>query len=308
MLKCCREGNMLTEDEIRKYSRMPISSWMSTFGNPEISEPNWNKTEKNDTMRMAFQSHMHNEIEIHQICSGTLYVEVNEKSYMLTEGDILIINPYELHQGEFPIEGITSYAHVVLDPWYFTGCCGMAGEDIRRLSTGELQFPNMISSTTELAAEIRTILNDVHTAYLDAIRGGSGEDCMLAAVAIRLLGTLLRKLPVLKGGNAVERRIQFIHSIQLYVQQHFRTNLTTEKIADDLGYNKSYFCKLFKQNLGMSFMQYINEYRIRYAITWYKGYPLTQIAYEVGFNDYNYFARVFKKYVGLTPHEFFKNA
>ena len=297
---------MLTEDELNIYSRMPISSWKSTFGNPDISEPNWNKTEKTETVRMVFQSHMHNEIEIHQICSGTLFVEVNGKSYVLTEGDVLIINPYELHQGEIPIEGITSYAHVVIDPWYFTVCCGMAGEDIRRLSAGELQFPNVIDASSPLAAEIKTILDDVHAAYQDAIRGSSGEDCMLAAVTIRLLGTLLRKLPVLNGGETVERRIQFIHAIQLYVQQYFRTDLTTEKIAADLGYNKSYFCKLFKQNLGMSFMQYVNEYRIRYAITWYKGYPLTQIADETGFNDYNYFARVFKKHVGLTPHEYFK--
>ena len=298
---------MLTEDEISKYSRMPISSWFSTFGNPEISEPNWNKMERNDTVRMVFQSHMHNEIEIHQILSGTLFVEVNGKSYTLTEGDILIINPYELHQGEIPIEGITSYAHVVLDPWYFTGCCGMAGEDIRRISAGELQFPNVIDASSPLAQEIRKILDDVHIAFSDAVGGSSGEDCMLAAAAIRLLGTLLRKLPILKGGDAVERRIQFIHSIQIYVQQYFRTNLTTEKIAADLGYNKSYFCKLFKQNLGMPFLQYVNEYRIRYAIIWYRGYPLTQIAGEIGFKDYNYFARVFKKYIGTTPHEYFRD-
>ena len=183
----------------------------------------------------------------------------------------------------------------------------MAGEDIRRLSAGELQFPNKIDASTSLAAEIRTILNEVHIAYQNAIHGGSGEDCMLAAIVIRLIGTLLRKLPTVQGGETVERRIQFIHAIQLYVQQYFRTNLTTEKIAYDLGYNKSYFCKLFKQNLGMSFMQYVNEYRIRYAITWYRGFPLTQIADETGFNDYNYFARVFKKYVGMTPHEYFKD-
>ena len=286
---------------------MPISSWMSTFGNPEISEPNWNKTEKNDTVRMVFQSHMHNEIEIHQILSGTLFIDVNGKSYTLTQGDILIINPYELHQGEIPIEGITSYAHVVLDPWYFTGCCGMAGEDIRRISAGELQFPNMIDAASPLAEEIRNLLDSVHTAFTDAVCGSSGEDCMLAAAAIRLLGTLLKKLPVLKSGEVVERRIQFIHSIQLYVQQNFRTNLTTEQIAADLGYNKSYFCKLFKQNLGMPFLQYVNEYRIRYAIIWYRGYPLTEIAGEIGFKDYSYFARVFKKYVGMTPHEYFKD-
>ena len=57
----------------------------------------------------------------------------------------------------------------------------------------------------------------------------------------------------------------------------------------------------------MTFMQYVNEYRIQYAITWYRGFPLTQIADETGFNDYNFFALVFKKYVGMTPHEYFKD-
>ncbi len=298
---------MLTDEEIRKYSRMPISSWNSTFGNPAISEPDWDKSEKNDTVRMVFQLHMHNEIEIHQIIEGTLYVEINRKTYTLTAGDVLIINPYELHQGEIPIKGVTSYAHIVLDPWYFTGCCGMAGEDIRRISSGELQFPNVIAASSPLAAEIRAILNEVQRAYADAVSGGSGEDCLLAASAIRLLGTLLRKLPAIRIDSAVERRIQFIHSIQLYVQENFRSNLTTEKIAADLGYNKSYFCKLFKQNMGMPFLQYINEYRIRYAILWLRGYTLTEIAGEIGFRDYSYFARVFKKYMGTTPHEYFRD-
>ncbi|MBR5445916.1 MAG: helix-turn-helix transcriptional regulator [Clostridia bacterium] len=297
---------MLTEDEIRKYSRMPISSWQSTFGHPDISEPKWDKSERNDTVRMVFQSHMHNEIEIHQIQSGTLFVEINGKAYTLTQGDILIINPYELHQGEIPVTGVTSYSHVVMDPWYFTGCCGIAGEDIRRISAGELHFPNMIDAASPLAEEIRTLLNEVHTAFADAVGGSSGEDCMLAAAAIRLLGTLLKKIPILRDRDSVDRRIQFIHSIQLYVQQNFRTNLTTEKIAADLGYNKSYFCKLFKQNLGMPFLQYVNEYRIRYAIIWYRGHPLTEIAGEIGFKDYSYFARVFKKYTGMTPHAYFK--
>lgn len=84
---------MLTEDEISKYSRMPISSWVSTFGHPDISEPNWDKSERNDSVRMVFQSHMHNEIEIHRLLAGTLYVEINGRSYVLTAGDILIINP-----------------------------------------------------------------------------------------------------------------------------------------------------------------------------------------------------------------------
>lgn len=56
---------MLTEDEISEYSRMPISSWLSTFGHLDISEPNWDKSERNGSVHMVFQSHMHNEIEIH---------------------------------------------------------------------------------------------------------------------------------------------------------------------------------------------------------------------------------------------------
>jgi len=297
---------MLTEDELSRYSRMPVSSWMSTFGNPEIPEPNWNRAEKNDTVRMAFQLHMHNEIEVHHICSGSLYAEIGGKPYVLKKGDILIINPYELHQGEIPIHDITSYTHTVFDPRYFAGCCGRAGEDVRRITSGELQFPNVIPAQTPAAAELGEILHELHAAYMAAAQGDAGEDCLLTSAVVRLLGTMLQKVSAYRGSEAVERRIHFIHSIQICTQEHFRSNLTTEKIAAELGYNKSYFCKLFKQHLGMSFLQYVNEYRIQYAMLWCKEYPLTQIAEEVGFRDYSYFARVFKKYTGMTPQEYFK--
>lgn len=298
---------MLSETELSIYSRMPISSWMATFGSSEISEPNWYLPERNNTVRMVFHAHMHNEIEIHQIRSGTLYAEISGKSYTLNPGDILIINPYELHQGVIPIDGVTSYTCVVFDPCYFSGCCGMAGEDVRRISAGELQFPTVIDAHAPIAAELGTILDDIHTSYTGAVCGGSGEDCMLTAAVVRLLGTLLQKIPMFTGGDAVERRIRFIHSIQPYVEQYFRSNLTTERIASSLGYNKSYFCTLFKQNFGMSFLQYLNERRIQYAMIWYKDRPLTQIAEAIGFTDYSYFARVFKKHTGMTPREYFSN-
>jgi len=158
----------------------------------------------------------------------------------------------------------------------------------------------VIPAQTPAAAELGEILHELHAAYMAAAQGDAGEDCLLTSAVVRLLGTMLQKVSAYRGSEAVERRIHFIHSIQICTQEHFRSNLTTEKIAAELGYNKSYFCKLFKQHLGMSFLQYVNEYRIQYAMLWCKEYPLTQIAEEVGFRDYSYFARVFKKYTGMT--------
>ena len=60
----------------------------------------------------------------------------------------------------------------------------------------------------------------------------------------------------------------------------------------------------------MSITDYILEQRIAEAkrLLWRNQYPLKQIAEMVGFNDYNYFARTFKKRTGYTPTEFIKKS
>ena len=76
--------------------------------------------------------------------------------------------------------------------------------------------------------------------------------------------------------------------------------------AEVIGYSEVYFCKLFKQNFGKSFIVYLNEYRIEKAKKLLEN-PLINIkdiCFESGYRDANYFTRVFKRQTGMTPSEY----
>ncbi|WP_041741769.1 helix-turn-helix domain-containing protein [Caldicellulosiruptor kronotskyensis] len=77
-------------------------------------------------------------------------------------------------------------------------------------------------------------------------------------------------------------------------------------IAEVCGISPNYFCKIFKEETGKSFVDFLNELRINKAkelllSTNLKSY---EVAEKVGFSDYKYFSMIFKKYTGLSPRKF----
>lgn len=70
--------------------------------------------------------------------------------------------------------------------------------------------------------------------------------------------------------------------------------------------NKQSFCRYFKQRMSLTFSQFVNELRIKYACELLVGNHsgIAQVAYESGFENLSYFNRQFKRIKGVTPREF----
>jgi AraC-like DNA-binding protein len=68
----------------------------------------------------------------------------------------------------------------------------------------------------------------------------------------------------------------------------------------------SHFRHCFKEVTGLSFVQYLNEFRITRAqlLLGSTGQPVSQVAQEVGFGNQSHFGRLFKKLVNLSPTEY----
>ena len=69
-----------------------------------------------------------------------------------------------------------------------------------------------------------------------------------------------------------------------------------------------YFCHLFKEHMGMTFLAYLNDVRIHKAAQLLKNTNLsiTRIAAETGYNDVNYFCRIFRKKMNRSPGNYRK--
>ncbi|MGG3007396.1 MULTISPECIES: helix-turn-helix domain-containing protein [Geobacillus] len=83
-------------------------------------------------------------------------------------------------------------------------------------------------------------------------------------------------------------------------------SLTLKEVADQVYLSPSYFSRLFKEEVGMTFVEYLSFVRVQKAksLLRFSSLPIEVIAHNTGFSNPGYFATTFKKIVGKTPSEY----
>ncbi|OQA09398.1 MAG: HTH-type transcriptional activator Btr [bacterium ADurb.Bin374] len=98
--------------------------------------------------------------------------------------------------------------------------------------------------------------------------------------------------------------------VGMFLEAHMDRELSLEEVADWAGVSKNHLCRIFKKSTGQRVFQYLNSLRIRRACERLKGTGETveRIARSVGFNNTNYFHKVFKNVTGTMPTAWRKSA
>lgn len=88
-----------------------------------------------------------------------------------------------------------------------------------------------------------------------------------------------------------------------YINANIRDKISTSDIADALGYNRSYICRVFKAETGLTIADFTTQAKINAAkkLLAYTDKSLAEISLEMGFSSQNYFQSSFKKCTGETP-------
>ena len=94
--------------------------------------------------------------------------------------------------------------------------------------------------------------------------------------------------------------------IRLYIEQNYKEDIALQNIAAAMNYSDVYFCKLFKQCFDKSFVTYLTDYRVGIAKKLLEDVLISvkDVGVSVGYHDPNYFAKVFKRSVGITPSDY----
>ncbi|SEM79811.1 response regulator [Paenibacillus sp. OV219] len=136
-------------------------------------------------------------------------------------------------------------------------------------------YPNQAVSYVQLKGETRAIINRLsHTAA--ALEGEMESDLLL--------------------------------TLKRYIKEHAHEELSLERIAAHVDRNPFYVSKLFKEYFGMNYIDYLTECRVETAkhLMQETDKSLKEITFDIGYNDPNYFSRVFRKIVGSTPTDYRK--
>jgi len=101
----------------------------------------------------------------------------------------------------------------------------------------------------------------------------------------------------------------FLQMVQ-YIDRHYDQRLYLKELSAQFHVNQVYCCQLFKKLLGQTFSEYVTELRIRKACELLTQSPwsIEEVASRVGYVDYYYFNKVFKKQCGITPAKYRKRS
>jgi len=128
------------------------------------------------------------------------------------------------------------------------------------------------------------------------------------SVILEILAELIEHFsaPVLSDkGYARLSNIERLEQACDYVEHNYQNEITLQDAADELGLNREYFCRFFAQNMGISFVKYVNRVRVNhiYQDILHTEDSIQEIMERHGFFNQKLFYRTFKEHYGCTPRE-----
>ncbi|TCL58340.1 two-component system response regulator YesN [Hydrogenispora ethanolica] len=106
-------------------------------------------------------------------------------------------------------------------------------------------------------------------------------------------------------GKAESRHSELVGKAIDYIEAHKDKNLTLAELAAALNVSEAYLSSLFKREVGRNFVGYLTGLKVDLAKEYLRqGRLVYETAELIGFENSNYFAKVFKKYTGMTPDEY----
>lgn len=126
---------------------------------------------------------------------------------------------------------------------------------------------------------------------------------------VRMLSTFAQHLSLIGNAIAVsETKVEprTVSKARRYVEEHFDEPITLTKAAKVVNTSVRYFCKVFKNYTGITFVDYLTRLRVEKSkdLLLNPNRRISEAAFEVGFESLTQFNRSFKKHTGMTPTEF----
>jgi len=120
--------------------------------------------------------------------------------------------------------------------------------------------------------------------------------------------TVLEKIPegiilTIAKEESDKEQDSAIHAAKKYILEHIQETIYVEDIANVVFLNSQYLMRLFKKETGVSILEFITNERIGLAkeLLLKTEFPVNKVADQVGYSNYSYFTKIFKRSTGLSP-------
>ncbi len=260
------------------------------------------------TIPLDFESvplHWHEDAEFIYIKKGQGIIIIDGEEHVVSGGDIAFILPSRVHgifqHGEDSME----YENIIFDSKMFA-------------STLDEFYDSFLLPFFENAVDIPTIFRQGVTGYesikkyLDSNDNISSHREGAWGLAIKgnmyLLLFNLVSLYEEKIDSSSRKKIDKLKPVIKHVELHYGEPTSVEEMASLAGFSESHFMRFFKEAFGVSFVTYLNDYRLSMAARLLLSTEdsILDISQQVGFENLSHFNRQFKRKYDKTPREYRK--
>ncbi|MEO1593098.1 MAG: AraC family transcriptional regulator [Cyanobacteria bacterium J06632_22] len=242
---------------------------------------------RGDNICHAFTRHLHSEFGLGVVNQGRLAYETREEEYVLGPGDIVVINPGQVHWGG-TVEK-RPYSYRMIYPSAALMAQAMVAE------TGLPYFRAGKVCDRNLAQRLRYLIERLENDPINLVQ----ESYFVSALTDLITRHAESISPPVTPSS------QSVQQVRDYIEAFYSQNISLSELATLAGMKPLRLLRSFRKEIGLPPHAYLLQVRIEQAKRMLlSGTSITDVALDTGFADQSHFTRHFKRSVGITPGQY----
>lgn len=231
--------------------------------------------------------------EIQCVLKGSFYINVDGENVLAKEGDIAVITPFRVHGVKAAEKGS--------ELWI----CAFSNDFISDFISGELSFSpgtkSVYTPPRELFDYVKLNMIDMQEKVV-SLENDKATFHKIKSIAYAVFESYMSLIPQ----KPVEIKNYALASLLLYLNEHFREDITRESVCAAIGYSQSYISHCIEILPNMNFRKLLNSLRVEHAkkLLSSTDFNILKIALECGFQNDRTFYRAFYEIEGILPGEY----
>lgn len=249
---------------------------------------------------LEYTPHIHAQLELLYVTKGAMDVTVGDRSEHLHAGDLAVVFPHCPHRFcMLPEPGQTEEEIIVLV--IHPNLTGDYAEQIisylpdKPFVQRDVMAPDMVNAIEQLLS------------YSQLLYPERFHPSIVKSYAQLLMARLWPFLEVSPNVNAPLNNATY--QAAQYMMHHFKEPISLESTAAHLGISKRQLSRLFSETIHIGFHEYLLDLRCEYAkgLLSHTEAPITDVAFQAGFESQRTFNRAFRDFYNMTPREYRKS-
>ena len=255
----------------------------------------------------TYPMHWHDEMEIVYVESGEYEEYIDLEKYHVKKGDIIVVSPCIIHSFRALEDRCTTFRSIIFNLSMLTNnstdACAI--KYFTPFLDNLYINPVIISSDSQHYEMLRKIVRELIDLY---DKKGGFYELKIKSALFDFFYVMFNYflIPESHESGIKDNTTRNIKTILDYIDLNYMKPITVDELADTVDLSKHYFMRFFKKYMGMTCIEYINDYRLNVAanLLLTTSMQITEVAGRIGITNLSYFNRIFKKKYNMTPKEY----